>query len=255
MTSKRDYQLGYSALHPEVTDPLSRGRKAETAIRVLRAYLGQDPKGTVLDVGGSSGVMAEAFARLGCDVTAIDIDAAAIDLARQRPSVPGLRFEVGDAMALDFASCSVDLVLCCHVYEHVPDAQRMMTEILRILKPGGLLYFSAGNRLAWDEPHYHLPLLSVLPRPVAHLYMRLAGKGGHYHEKHLTYWGLKRLVKCFERIEFSTQLVEDPIRYGTDYMVHPGSVKQRVACLILKWVPWVSPGYIWLLKKPQETVG
>jgi len=253
MSETRDYQLGYSALHPEVTNPASRQRKAETAIFVVSNHLGRPPAGeTVLDVGGSSGLMAEAFARLGCTVTAIDIDASAIELAQQRPEVAGLQFRVGDAMALDFANGSVDLVLCCHVYEHVPDAARMIAEIHRVLKPGGLCYFTAGNRLSWNEPHYNLPLLSTLPRALAHLYLRLLGRGNYYHEKHLSYWGLKTLVKSFSVHDVTLEIVMHPLRFGTAYMVRPGSLKQRAAEAVLRFIPWASPGYIWLLEKQRD---
>jgi hypothetical protein len=118
-----------------------------------------------------------------------------------------------------------------------------------VLRPGGICYFSAGNRLMWIEPHYNLPLLSVLPRPLAHGYIRLAGKARYYHEKHLTYWGLKRLVKRFTRIDYTASLVNEPDRFNTGYMIPPGSLKAAVAGKLVKYAYWAFPGYIWLLKK------
>jgi SAM-dependent methyltransferase len=85
---------------------------------------------------------------------------------------------VADALHLPFADDSLDVVICSHVYEHVPEPVQMFREIHRVLCMGGVCYFSAGNRLMWNEPHYNLPLLSVLPRPLAHLYIRLAGWQG-----------------------------------------------------------------------------
>ncbi len=71
------------------------------------------------------------------------------------------------------------------------------------MKPGGFCYFSGNNRVMIMEPHYKLPFLSLLPRPLAHRYMRLAGKGDYYHEKHVSYWGLRELCKKFHIIDYS----------------------------------------------------
>ena len=79
----------------------------------------------------------------------------------------------------------------------------MMNEIHRVLKMGGVCYFAAGNRLMYNEPHHNLPLLSVLPRPLAHIYIRMAGKANFYYEKHLSYWGLKQLVQQFKRVDYT----------------------------------------------------
>jgi len=49
---------------------------------------------------------------------------------------------IADAAALPFASASVDGVLCEFLLEHVPDPSQIMTEIHRILKPGGLAYIA-----------------------------------------------------------------------------------------------------------------
>lgn len=151
-------------------------------------------------------------------------------------------------MALPDAS--FDVVVCSHVYKHVPDAARLMKEIRRVLKPGGVCYFAAGNRLAWNEPHYNLPLLSVTPRWLAHRFIRLAGKADFYHEQHLIWWGLQQRVRGFERHDYTARIAADPARYAASYLLPPGSLKTTVARAVLRFVPWLCPGYIWLLRKP-----
>lgn len=219
-------------------------------VAVLENYLSRPLKDcNLLNVGGSAGIIDNYLADFFGSVTGIDIDEHAIAHARKNYRKNNLEFRLADALDLPYVDNTFDVVVCSHVYEHVPDPYKMFSEIYRVLKPGGVCYFSAGNRLMWNEPHYNLPLLSVLPRPLAHIYMRLAGKGKYYHEKHLGYWGLKKLVKNFKRTDYTARLVIEAEAYMTDYMIPPGSLKSKLASALLKVAYFAFPGYIWLLEK------
>ncbi|MBX2868319.1 MAG: methyltransferase domain-containing protein [Acidiferrobacterales bacterium] len=152
-------------------------------------------------------------------------------------------------MDIDAKENSYDVVICSQVYEHVPDASKMMSEIYRVLKPGGVCYFAAGNRLMWNEPHYNLPLLSVIPKFLAHYYVRFAGRGKEYYETHFTLWGLRSLVHQFQIIDFTRPIIHSPEKYAAQYMMQPGTTKARVAKLMARYIYWLVPCYVWLLKK------
>ena len=124
-------------------------------------------------------------------------------------------------------------------------------EIFRILNSKGVCYFAAGNRLNVIEPHYNLPFLSILPKPLAHMYIRASGKGNLYYEKHRSYWGLKKLVKNFKCIDYTQKIIEEPKKFHAEYMIAPNTKKARLAGLMIKYAYWLSPTYIWLLRKPQ----
>jgi SAM-dependent methyltransferase len=247
----RPYQYDFSSASPAMRDTLGRERKARTMVAVLADFLGGGLHTLgLLNVGGSMGIIDNVLAEHFRTVIGVDIDVAAIEHAQRTYRRDNLAYQVGDAMALDFPDGAFDVVVCSHVYEHVPDAARMMAEIYRVLKPGAVCYFAAGNRLAWNEPHYGLPLLSVLPRRLAHLYIRLAGKAQHYHELHFTYWGLRKLVERFELHDYTRRILADPQVFGADYMLRPGSAKARVAAAIGRHAYWLLPSYVWLLRKP-----
>ena len=255
MTPKptRAYQSNFSELYPEAAaDRASRLRKARTMVAVLSDHFGGPDalRATrVLDVGAAGGVIDAVLAVACGQVTGIDIDAGAIAEAKKERSRPNLEFRIGDAMALEAADASVDVVICAHVYEHVPDPARLMSEIFRVLRPGGVCYFAAGNRYQPIEPHYRLPLLSVVPAWMANLYLRALGRGERYYERHLSYWGLRRLVRAFTVRDYTQRMIEAPARFEADYMLPPGSFKHRVARVAARWAyPWM-PTYIWLLEK------
>ena len=249
----RGYQYDFSSNSPYVYDRENRERKARTMLAVLADFLSTPLSACdVLNVGGSAGAIDNFLADHVHRVVGIDIDDKAIAHARETFDKDNLEFQVADALNLPYDDASFDVVICSHVYEHVPDPYRMFGEIRRVLKPGGCVYCSAGNRLMWNEPHYDLPLLAVLPRPLAHVYIRLAGKADYYHEKHLTYWGLKSLVRDFERSDYTVRLITEAERFHTDYMLPPGSLKTTVASVVAKWLYWALPGYIWLLRKSAD---
>ena len=246
----RGYQLNFSERGSEPFDVVVRRRKAATMVSVLEDYLTESLISlSVLNVGGSAGIIDEYLGRFFESVVGIDIDEGAIRHAFESYKLPNIAFTVGDALKLPFADGVFDVVVCSQVYEHVPDADIMMAEIWRILRPGGVVYFAAGNRLMINEPHYNLPLLSVLPRALAHVYLRCAGKGSFYYEKHLSLWGLKRLVSDFSVKDYTRLILDDPKRFGAEYMMPCGSFKQRVAVFISKYLYPLVPGYIWVLKK------
>lgn len=234
-------------------DHEGRRRKAETMIRVLSEQLAEPLSSlTVLNVGCWVGTIDEYLSRYFSSVTGIDINEKAIACAKKMFRKDGLSFEVGDALSTRFPSEKFDVVICSQVYEHVADANMLMAEVFRILKPGGVVYFAAGNRLVFIEPHYNLPLLSVLPRFIANFYTWASGKGNLCYEKHLTYWGLKSLIKKFELVDYTRKILAEPERFGTEYMVKPGTIKYKVANNIAKYMLWLVPGYIWILVKPNK---
>ena len=102
----------------------------------------------VLDLGCAGGFMAEALALRGANVTGIDPAEDAIDAARAHARESGLRigYDVGAGEALPYESASFDAVVCVDVLEHVADLAKVLSEVVRTLRPGGLFLFDTINR-------------------------------------------------------------------------------------------------------------
>ena len=93
----------------------------------------------VLEVGCGLGTDAVNFARAGAQYTGVDLTEASIELVRRRFELEGLAADlrVADAEALPFADNWFDLVYSHGVLHHTPDTQRAISEVRRVLKPGG----------------------------------------------------------------------------------------------------------------------
>jgi ubiquinone/menaquinone biosynthesis C-methylase UbiE len=95
----------------------------------------------VLDVGSGNGYVLAKYALEGADVYGIDITQAGVELCRKRFNLLNLNgdFRVADAQEIPFEDNSFDCVCSMGVLHHVPDTQRALDEIFRVLKPGGRL--------------------------------------------------------------------------------------------------------------------
>ena len=108
----------------------------------------------VLEVGCGRGVGVEVLLdRLDAEhVVAFDLDPAMIDKAARRlHRRPMVELSVGDACEIEQPDASIDTVAEFGVIHHVPDWRRALAEIVRVLRPGGLLLFEDVPRHTLDS--------------------------------------------------------------------------------------------------------
>ena len=124
----------------------------------------------VLDIGCGGGILAEALAHHGAAVTAIDKAEASLSVAKLHLLESQLDISYLDSTAEEFAEArpaQFDVVTCLEMLEHVPDPSSVVAACQRLVKPGGLVFFSTINR----NPKSYLfaiigaeYLLNLLPR-------------------------------------------------------------------------------------------
>lgn len=111
-----------------------------------------------LDVGCGNGAFTQLLVD-GCApaaVEGIDPSEAQVTYARQRPAGRTANFRIGDALALPYADVSFDAAVMALVIFFVPDPQKALAEMARVVKKGGLV-----AAYAWDLPGGGFPLADL----------------------------------------------------------------------------------------------
>ncbi|MDH5232527.1 MAG: bifunctional 2-polyprenyl-6-hydroxyphenol methylase/3-demethylubiquinol 3-O-methyltransferase UbiG [Gammaproteobacteria bacterium] len=131
----------------------------------------------VLDVGCGGGILSEGMARMGAQVSGIDMGEAPLEVAKLHLLESGLNVDYQRCTAEDFAKQhpeKFDVVTCMEMLEHVPDPQSVIQACFELLKPGGQVFFSTINRNAKSY------LFAIVG---AEYLLKLLPKGTHDYKK------------------------------------------------------------------------
>jgi SAM-dependent methyltransferase len=125
-----------------------------------------NPSARILDYGCGAGEVVQAGLERGLDIFGAD-EFYAGGNSREAAAESGLlggRIREIQGERMDFADRSFDLVLSNQVFEHVEDLDRVVDEVWRVLKPGGLLLALFPSAKVIREGHIGIPLVHWLPR-------------------------------------------------------------------------------------------
>jgi 2-polyprenyl-6-hydroxyphenyl methylase/3-demethylubiquinone-9 3-methyltransferase len=134
------------------------------------------PRSRVLDVGCGGGLLSEALARRGAQVTAIDLAPELIKMARLHGTESALELDYRLQSVEDLAGeqpGSFDAVTCMEMLEHVPQPAAIIQACAQLLKPGGQLFLSTLNRT---------PAAYALAVVGAEYVARLLPRGTHHYK-------------------------------------------------------------------------
>lgn len=174
------------------------------------------PGTRVLDMGCGAGRHAFEAYRRGADVVALDQDAAELaDVERMfqamaeagEAGASGQAAAVlGDALNLPYPDHTFDVVIAAEVLEHIPDDDRAVAELTRVLKPGGVLAVSVPRwlpeRICWllstayhsnEGGHVRVYRAGLLRAKIVAGGLAATHRS-HTHALHAPYWWLKCLV-------------------------------------------------------------
>ncbi len=132
---------------------------------------------TILDVGCGGGILCEALAQRGADVTGIDMGEAPLAVGNLHKLESGVTVNYEKSTAEDYAkahAASFDTVTCLEMLEHVPDPSSVVAACAELCKPGGTVFFSTINR---NPKSYLLAIIGV------EYVLRMLPKGTHEYSK------------------------------------------------------------------------
>jgi len=143
--------------------------------------------GQVLDVGCGPGIMASDLVERGCDFWGIDSSSEMVNQAKLNfGSHDKTHFSVGAAENLCFADGTFDAVVCMGVIEFVDNDELALSEMVRVLRPGGTLIVAFSNKISpfrlWRDYIFY-PATSLV-RPIVYRYAKRPRKP---HIKQRTY--------------------------------------------------------------------
>lgn len=140
-------------------------------------YFKNASKGKFLELGSGNGDTLKLFKDWGWQVEGLDFDDKAVENASRK----GLLVHQGDIFRQKFSDNSFDAIFSSHVLEHVPDAEALLNESFRILKPGGCFVVITPNaqsklhkkfKMDWRglEPPRHLYIFN--PKSILNLTLK-----------------------------------------------------------------------------------
>ncbi len=162
----------------------------------------------VLDVGCGGGLLSEALAREGAQVTAIDLAPDLIKIAKLHRLESGVevdyRLSVVETLAAE-APGTFDAIACMEMLEHVPDPASVIAACATLLKPGGRLFLSTLNRT---------PAAFALAIVGAEYVARMLPKGTHQYRDFIKPSELAGALRAADlSLEDVSGLIYDPLRH------------------------------------------
>lgn len=170
----------------------------------------------VLEIGIGAATDFIRFAREGARLIGVDLTRASVDLAKRRLAVEGLTAGLchADAEALPFASHSFDLVYSWGVLHHSPDTRRALSEVRRVLAPGGEARVMLYSRRSWVALGTWIRHALLAGRPGRSLKQVIADHVESAGTKAYTLEELAILFEDFRAVEFTPMLTAYDIRRG-----------------------------------------
>ena len=176
----------------------------------------------VLDIAIGTGWSSEQLARAGAEVSGIDLTPKAIEIAQERfrvRAVPAADLRVADAQHLPFPDATFDYVLAWGCLMHMPDTEKAISEIYRVLKPGGRVAAMMYNKhsLHWwyfiflSKGILRGKLLSMSKQELSNRYTDGVYQGGNQLTKFYSSNEVKKLFGAFKTCAVRIHDVTTPI--------------------------------------------
>src|SRR3989338_2271690 len=134
-------------------------------------------------IGAGTAGVAVVLRKYNCDVYGVEPSEEEFAIIQERCIEEGIdpnNFKKEFGERVSFSDNTFDFVHCFTVLEHVQDIEKCITEMIRIVKPGGRVYINTPNYSFPYEPHYKIFFPTFLPRWAGALYLRFLRKSPNF---------------------------------------------------------------------------
>lgn len=209
----------------------NRVDKAKKIQAVLENYTQWKIAGLrILDIWCGNWEIAGYFVREGNIVTWVDME------NKLENDDLWIHFETINNEKIPFQDESFDVVISNHVVEHVTDAKYHLSEIYRVLKKWGILYFATPNRNFFIEPHYNIPFIHYFWDTIFHKILKILWR---YSEDLglLSYNEQKKLLGSFfgEMRDYTPDVIKEYAVYHFNKIpvisALPYKILTKISCL------------------------
>jgi len=168
-----------------------RWKMIEAKSLVKKYFLGNHYKknNRILDVGSGWGGLVYQGLKEGFNIYGVELSSELSLLSCKHLILNDMENRIlrGNGEKLCFKDNVFDYVYSFSVLEHVSDPKTVLQEMVRVLKPGGILIISIANYLSFSERHYKCFWFPLLPKKLGALYLKLRKRNTGFLWDHITY--------------------------------------------------------------------
>lgn len=211
-------------------------------IKVLHEETSTLKDKTVLDLGCSTGVTTKELSNVSMLAVGVDLDREALLVAKIGKKV---ELVLSNGLNLPFKWKAFDVVCCNQVMEYVQNKEMLAEEIYRILKPGGVCYLGAVNKIA--------AICTGLIRKVSDFYFKTHTpfKGESYYGRPSTYWRLRKTFHVFNIKDRTPDVLKNANAYFVDEVPkYLKTIFRYLPTQIIKILIPFSWSWIFILRRP-----
>jgi 2-polyprenyl-3-methyl-5-hydroxy-6-metoxy-1,4-benzoquinol methylase len=244
-------EVGHNPKQVEgAVDRRLRRARGEAFAALLDESVGLADK-RVLDVGSGFGEFVFGCLARGAQAEGVEPDEERVHISSLLLESFGLPqvIQAASGEALPFEDGVFDVVASQHVLEHVSDVDRVVSEMVRVTRPGGHLLVSVPNYLFPYEGHYKMRWFPLTPKLIGRWILRLRGRDPRFLLEHVHYTTYPQMMRIWRRHNLEIQnITRARIVGGT----HESQVYDKPLLKALALKLNLFPTVTWLLRKPPE---
>ncbi len=204
-------------------------RKKEDSASLVKDFKKRvcDPSGLrIVDIGSGNGGISIAFAKSGAKVSGVDIEEDLFNISKLYAQSENVDVDLRlyDGNKLPFENDFFDAAVSASVIEHTTSPTLYLSEILRVVKPGGFLYLGFPNKYAFRETHTRVMFLTYMPSFLRPYILRLLNRNP-LEDNNLHFYSY---------FDLETMIKKTSSSYKWQIMTEEGETKNKIKIFIKK---------------------